>query len=303
MRLDPPAQASLRPRRRFAGGASLIAALVGTGACSVPRTSPEAMEAGRPSSPENAALQTLSDAAIRASDAASAADPSVAEPGSPPWESAVAPPPSPGASGSSVKLAPGIEVDRAQGEVRVEGQCALDEGWLEQAVCTAGTREHESLVVIESPPRLVHAALLMLGLEAGRPGAWLLEADGETIRREPPVGPMLEVHVRFETPDGAETTVPLSRWVETPRGGSIPEHPWRFAGSRFESARDGGELYAADFSGSVVGLVTFGDEVVAFEEVRSDQVAIEEAGFLVRRGQPPPPGTRVTLIFRTPRAR
>jgi hypothetical protein len=303
MRLDPPAQASLRPRRRFAGGASLIAALVGTGACSVPRTSPEAMEAGRPSSPENAALQTLSDAAIRASDATSAADPSVAEPGSPPWESAVAPPPSPGASGSSVKLAPGIEVDRAQGEVRVEGQCALDEGWLEQAVCTAGTREHESLVVIESPPRLVHAALLMLGLEAGRPGAWLLEADGETIRREPPVGPMLEVHVRFETPDGAETTVPLSRWVETPRGGSIPEHPWRFAGSRFESARDGGELYAADFSGSVVGLVTFGDEVVAFEEVRSDQVAIEEAGFLVRRGQPPPPGTRVTLIFRTPRAR
>ncbi|MGA1393407.1 MAG: hypothetical protein ACO38W_09660, partial [Phycisphaerales bacterium] len=61
--------------------------------------------------------------------------------------------------------------------------------------------------------------------------------------------------------------------------------------------------YAADFSGSVIGLVTFGDEVVAFEEVRSDQVSIDEAGFLVRRGQPPPPGTRVTLIFRIPRAR
>lgn len=201
-----------------------------------------------------------------------------------------------------VHLAPGIEVDRGEGEVRVAGQAALDEGWLEQAVCLAGTREHESLVVIESPPRMVHAALLMLGLEAGRPGSWRLEDDGETIRREAPVGAALELHVRFTRPDGVETTVPLSTWVETPRGGSIELHPWRFAGSRLEARRDGGEAYAADFSGSVVGLVTFGDEVVAFAEVRSDQVAIDEAGFLVRRGTPPPPGTPVTLVFRAPRA-
>jgi hypothetical protein len=292
-RLDPPASASRGPRRRFAAlGSSLILAIAAASACSGPRTSLEAAEAGRPRPPEIAPSKRPSDAA-----------PSVADRASTPSASAVGSPPSTPASGASVKLAPGIEVDRDHGEVRVAGQCALDEGWLEQAVCTAGTREHESLVVIDSPPRLVHAALLMLGLEAGRPGAWLLEADGETIRREPPVGPMLEVHVRFETPDGDETTVPLSTWVETSRGGSIPKHPWRFAGSRFESGRDGGELYAADFSGSVIGLVTFGDEVVAFEEVRSDQVSIDEAGFLVRRGQPPPPGTRVTLIFRIPRAR
>jgi hypothetical protein len=292
-RLDPPASASRGPRRRFAAlGSSLILAIAAASACSGPRTSLEAAEAGRPRPPEIAPSKRPSDAA-----------PSIADRASTPSASAVGSPPSTPANGASVKLAPGIEVDRDHGEVRVAGQSALDEGWLEQAVCTAGTREHESLVVIDSPPRLVHAALLMLGLEAGRPGAWLLEADGETIRREPPVGPMLEVHVRFETPDGAETTVPLSTWVETSRGGSIPKHPWRFAGSRFESGRDGGELYAADFSGSVIGLVTFGDEVVAFEEVRSDQVSIDEAGFLVRRGQPPPPGTRVTLIFRIPRAR
>jgi hypothetical protein len=201
-----------------------------------------------------------------------------------------------------VRLAPGIEVDRIAGEVRVSGQAALDEGWLEQAVCLAGTREHESLVVIDSPPRLVHAALLMLGLEAGRPGSWRLEEDGETIRREPPTGSPIELHVRFTRADGVETTVPLSSWVETARGGSVDAHPWRFAGSRLDARRDGGESYAADFSGSVVGLVTFGDEVIAYQEVRSDQVEIEEAGFLVRRGAPPPPGTPVTLIFRTPRA-
>ena len=201
-----------------------------------------------------------------------------------------------------IRFARGLEVDRTQREVRIAAQAALDEGWLEQAVCLAGTREHESLLAIEVVPRLVHAALLLVGLEPGRPGSWMLAEDGVTVRREPPAGDAVELLARFETADGSLQTVPLSTWVETSRGGSIPEHPWRFGGSRLEPAKDGSEIYAADFGGSVVGLVTFGDEVVAFEEVRSDRVEVEEAGFLVRRGAPPPPGTPVTLIVRVPRA-
>ena len=201
-----------------------------------------------------------------------------------------------------VRLAPGIEVDRPRREVRIATQAALDEGWLEQAVCLAGTREHESLLVVEAPPRLVHAAMLLIGLEPGRPGAWLLAEDGVTVRREPPTGDAIELLVEYEAPDGSRRLEPLSAWVETAGGGSLPTHPWRFAGSRLEPTKQGGEIYAADFAGSVVGLVTFGDEVIAFEEVRSDRVEIEAAGFLVRRGAPPPPGTPVTLIVRRPRA-
>lgn len=201
-----------------------------------------------------------------------------------------------------VRLAPGIEVDRPRREVRIAAQTALDEGWLEQAVCLAGTREHESLLVVEAPPRLVHAAMLLIGLEPGRPGAWLLAEDGVTVRREPPTGDAIELLVQYEAADGSKRVEPLSSWVEPSGGGSLPMHPWRFAGSRLEPTKQGGEIYAADFAGSVVGLVTFGDEVIAFEEVRSDRVEIEAAGFLVRRGAPPPPGTPVTLVVRRPRA-
>lgn len=186
--------------------------------------------------------------------------------------------------------------------MRLATQAALDEGWLEQAVCLAGTREHESLLVVEAPPRLVHAAMLLIGLEPGRPGAWLLADDGVTVRREAPTGDAIELLVRYEAADGSTRIEPLSRWVELPGGGSLPAHPWRFAGSRLEPTKDGAEIYAADFAGSVVGLVTFGDEVIAFEEVRSDRIEIEAAGFLVRRGAPPPPGTPVTLLVRRPRA-
>ena len=203
----------------------------------------------------------------------------------------------------TIRLAPGIEVDLAHREVRIAAQAALDEGWLEQAVCLAGTREHESLLVIEAPPRLVHAAMLLIGLEPGRPGAWLLADDGVTVRREPPTGDAIELLVEYEAPDGSRRLEPLSAWVETADGGSLPPHPWRFAGSRLEPTKDGGEIYAADFAGSIVGLVTFGDEVIAFEEVRSDRIEIEAAGFLVRRGAPPPPGTPTTLVVRRPPAR
>ena len=48
---------------------------------------------------------------------------------------------------------------------------ACNSGWLEQVACMVGTREHESLVVVEAKPSEVHAALLLLGLEPGTPKA------------------------------------------------------------------------------------------------------------------------------------
>ncbi len=193
-----------------------------------------------------------------------------------------------------VRLAPGLEVDLAGREVRVAAQAALDEGWLEQAVCLAGTREHESLLVVETSPRLVHAALLLLGLEPGAPGGWRLEPDGTTLIREAPRGAGLELLVRRE---GAADE-PLTSWATTAEGERLPEQPWVFAGSVLDVGRDGEEIYRAEFSGSVAGLVTFGDEVIAFESVHSDQVDLEPAPFRVRAGTPPTPGTPVTLVIR-----
>jgi len=194
-----------------------------------------------------------------------------------------------------VRLGSRIEVDLAAREIRAEAQSALDAGWLEQAVCRAGTREHESVLVVDFAPSLLHAALLMIGLEPGRPGRWELAADGRVVRLAPE-GPRLELSVVRHDPAGERVEAPLTHWIRGVEGHSLPDHPWVFAGSLREASG-----YVADFSGSVVGLVTFGDEVIAYEEVLADAAAVDEPALLVREDRVPTPGTTVTLVIRPAR--
>jgi hypothetical protein len=63
---------------------------------------------------------------------------------------------------------------------------------------------------------------------------------------------------------------------------------------------DGSERYAADDSGSIVGLVTFGDEVVAMRTVIPDKVDVAPASWKARTDDIPPEGSPVTVIFRAP---
>ena len=56
--------------------------------------------------------------------------------------------------------ASGIEILRAQSQVRVPAVVLLRSGWLEQAVCTPETRTHESVFAILAEPSELHAALL-----------------------------------------------------------------------------------------------------------------------------------------------
>lgn len=198
-----------------------------------------------------------------------------------------------------VAVADGVVADRARGEVSVRAEVACNQGWLEQAVCARGTRDHESLIVIGAAASSVHAAMLLVGLEPGVPGSWR-ESPGAPggIERVLPHGPAVELWVRL---DGRE--VPLSSWVADPaRGRRFDAHPWVFTGSRMRVRRDGaGQDYAADRSGSIVGIVTFGDEVIAFREVVPDRTDVSEPQWQARTDAMPTPGTAVELVIRVPR--
>jgi hypothetical protein len=199
-----------------------------------------------------------------------------------------------------VEVAPGLVADRAAREVRIVAEVACDRGWLEQAVCKAGTREHESLLVVESAPSAIHAALLLVGARPGSPGGWTQAADG-AVSRVAPSGDPLSILVR-----GAFGEVPLSDWIEDPVSGrAFPADAWVFAGSRMRPntrSMGPGEHYVADRTGSVVGIVTFGDETVAFREVLPDRAEVEAPAWQARAGRLPAPGTRVELVIR-PRGR
>ena len=197
-----------------------------------------------------------------------------------------------------IQLAPGIVVDRTAGEVRVEAEVAADRGWLEQAVCKAGTREHESLLAVIVAPSSIHAALLLIGLEPGAPGEWRAAPDGSgAVQRNSPSGSPLELWVRTSAGD-----MPLSSWIHDPvHGHSFPVQPWVFAGSRVRSntkSMGPGEHYVADRTGSVVGIVTFGDETIACTSVLSDQAELDAPAWQANSERMPEPGTRVELLIR-----
>ncbi|MSR28324.1 MAG: hypothetical protein EXS03_01955 [Phycisphaerales bacterium] len=195
--------------------------------------------------------------------------------------------------------------------VEVEAQVAARIGWLEQLVCKAGTREHESLLAVEVPPRMIHAAMLAAGFQPGAPGRWMETqptaaggAPGLVLER--PHGDRLALRVKWADSSG-DHEEPLARWVRRESGDdedatdeSFPEDHFVFAGSLVRPnppSLGKGEHYVADFTGSVVGLVTFGDEVIAFDEVIPDRVDVAVPQWAAWTQRIPSEGTRVVLVI------
>lgn len=208
-----------------------------------------------------------------------------------------------------VALSKDIRIDRSKSQVLIRAQVAARNGWLEQLVCKAGTREHESLLAVEAPPKLIHAALLAAGLTAGAPGSWLEmppDASGHAVVRfEPPTGTPLDVRVRWQI-DGKVNECAICDWVRgvsTDAGHDAPVFScdrFVFAGSHVRPnppSLGPGEHYVADYTGSVIGLVTFGDEVVAYEEVIPDRVDIAPSAWEAWTDRMPPEGTAVELLI------
>lgn len=202
----------------------------------------------------------------------------------------------PPAEARLVQPFPGVRVNTVEGVVEIDAVVCLDSGWLEQIACTANTREHEALVVVSARPSHVHAALLMAGFEPGRPGRWTFTDD--VLEFIEPRGTPLDVGVRVETEAGAREH-DVRAWIRDHLGRQqFPDAPWVFAGSRFVPDGRGGERYAADDSGSVIGLVTFGDEVLGFSKVLADAAQVQAPEWEVDPERIPPVGTPVTVVIR-----
>lgn len=200
---------------------------------------------------------------------------------------------------------PGLRIDFRQRLVDVDATVCLHDGLLELVACGKGTKEHESIIAIETRPMHVHAALLALGAEPGRP-AMLFPNVG-------PGGDPVEVSliVPNEAGDPVERTidafVALAGGELTglpPTGGDAdpPTFPktFVFAGSQMHKEGDGPAVYVADETGSVVSIVTFGDELLCPTEIQSS-----DNGDLVWRVDAthlPKVGEKVVLRLR-PRSR
>lgn len=197
-------------------------------------------------------------------------------------------------------LVPGVRVQPASagrpGRVEIDAVACLDSGWLEQIACAPGTREHEALLVVDLAASELHAALLLAGFEPGAPGRWKwTEPDGAQFVA--PQGSAVRLRVR-RADAGAASAVGIDAWIrDHDAQATFPDAPFVFGGSRFVARPDGTEVYAADLSGSLVGLATFGDETIGFSLALTPEEAIAPPEWVVDESAVPPMGTPVVLII------
>ncbi|MCK4871797.1 MAG: hypothetical protein KAS72_03635 [Phycisphaerales bacterium] len=165
--------------------------------------------------------------------------------------------------------------------------------WLEVIACTPGTKEHEALVVTGARPSHVHAALLLIGLRPGEPGAWREDGEGG-YERVPPTGDAVRISFVVEH-DGQQRVEPAESWVLDARTGEPMSHgSWVFAGSRIVDW-SGEPRYDADWAGTLIGLATFGSETLAWSEVVSPETSVDEPAWHANPASTPACGTAVRV--------
>lgn len=204
------------------------------------------------------------------------------------------------AASAWVTLGPGLSINHEEREVRIRSWSCLDQGFLEQVLCSPGTREHEALLVTDVPASSIHAALLLVGIEPGRPGRW--HEDGGRVQLLAPLGDGVSVLVKYRQPGRGEAVEePVSRWItDLQAHGSFPTETWIFGGSILleEEESIGQESrYLADHTGSLIGIVTFGDEMLGAPRVIPDAASLQEPEWVVRVEHVPPVGTEVQVIL------
>ncbi len=186
------------------------------------------------------------------------------------------------------------------GVVEIDGFVPIDchdpetpDVYLEVIVCARDTREHEALVATGARPAHIHAALLLAGIGPGAPGRFEWTDDG--VVRHAPTGEGLRVEILV--PGSPELPTDPREWIRDHNGQSLTSQDasgWVFAGSR-EVMREGRLRYDADGTGQIVGLHTFGSEVVAWTRVEHPDSAVDEPEWLADARMVPELGTAVVV--------
>lgn len=211
----------------------------------------------------------------------------------------------PAPTSETITLAKGLRVNRSERWIELDGFVPIDVReqdrtgytlirYLEAiAVTPMSGKDHEALIVTSVRPSTIHAALLTLGLEPGQPGQ--ITWDGRQASTTPAKGAPVTVTLREA--DAPPPGTPIEDYIIHADTGvafdeaALGEAPqWVFAGSLLERG-----VYVADAQGLVVGLHTFGTEMVSLRLAMSPDSFIEEPVWIAHPQRTPPFGTDVVL--------
>lgn len=207
-----------------------------------------------------------------------------------------------------------VWIDAQRRQVLVLGRICQRRAPLELFACLRGSKEHESVVVVDSKAYVVHAGLLAIGAEPGSPVQFVPEF-------KPASGTEIEVTVVWEDESGRRRQARAQDWVRDIAGmysmfeGVVANqfdeelnvddqsaawkgmaYPWVFAGSQFlKDDRTGQQYYQADGEGDLICVSNFPSAVLDVPIRSSDSNAA--LLFEAYTERIPALGTPVTLIL------
>lgn len=188
------------------------------------------------------------------------------------------------------RLTPEYEVwlDSKNKQVVMTGTIVLRRGPLELFACLKHTKEHESIVAVETKAYVVHAALLACGAETGNPAKFLPEFT-------PASGTEIDVSVSWTGDDGKPRTTDARQMLRNVRTGEALKYPWVFGGSGFwRDPADGKQYYQAE-EGDFICISNFATAMLdlPIESPQTNAALLFEAF----TEHIPPEGTKVVLTL------
>ncbi|MDR1477697.1 MAG: YdjY domain-containing protein [Planctomycetaceae bacterium] len=187
-----------------------------------------------------------------------------------------------------------IWLEREVGAVVITGRVVLREGMLELFACKTNSKEHESIVSIRVMPELIHAALLAVGAENGKP----VQMKPEFVA---PSGDEVEVRVKWRDKDGQIKESTAQDWIwDSANSKEDDKKPmktnWVFTGSQQYKDEEGNDHYLANETGELFGVSNFVGSILDIPiQSSADNDKLLFSCFTEKI---PPIGTLVTIILK-----
>ena len=179
-----------------------------------------------------------------------------------------------------------IWMDPLRQLVVCDGYVALRRGPLEMFACTAGTKEHESIVATFGKASWVHTALLAVGAETGKPVSF------EPFR--PASGTTIKIYVLWYDAEGVKHAAAAQDWIIHAENKEPMRLDWVFAGSVSVLGPEGEQIYMGD-NGDLITVANFPSATLDLA-VRSD-AANTSLQFMPRTEAIPPENTPVRIVL------
>ncbi len=161
----------------------------------------------------------------------------------------------------------GIELDEAGRRVLAKGSICQTQGLIEFLAVGEGGRDHESLLYVDCAPSLLNAALLSIGLEAGRPFEITDKVEGaapggleygtpeEPLLYYPPKGPRVHVYVEWKAGEKTVRHRAEDLLIDRETGKPMTPEGWVYLGSRFAvDEQTGKDIYVADATRDLISI-------------------------------------------------